>query len=398
MAQSFSKSSFFRNVGISPSVGVDLEAAVNEALTKVADVSADADRAVAAQAAAENAQRLTESASASALAEIQARRDAAISAIAASSASASSTISGLSNNATDASNRALASASAAEASKTAAVNAAASASTAASGASSSASAASVSAASANASQTASATSAAAAAASATSAQTSAAAASATLASYVKKAGDTMTGKLILSADGSYSMDAATTQQVERRAAAFADDRLAQAKAYSDGRLESRGAQIAQVYADDRLAQAKSYADGIGASASAVHVQALSGQWGGTFDIQTDWTNFFTVNLPARIRAVSGTAWLDVANTQPQVVAAISNVALMRPNGTEAARVQVGIARTGSGIGGTHAGSFAFSLGSDWDAGGYLLFQARKDQPVGPCYVYSCGLSAIAVTA
>lgn len=81
---------------------------------------------------------------------------------------------------------------------------------------------------------------------------------------VSKAGDTMTGLLVLSADPSANLGAATKQYVdaaEADANAYADQAEADAKAYTDTR-EGIITTAYQSYADTAEADAKSYADGL----------------------------------------------------------------------------------------------------------------------------------------
>jgi hypothetical protein len=81
---------------------------------------------------------------------------------------------------------------------------------------------------------------------------------------VSKAGDTMTGLLVLSADPSANLGAATKQYVdaaEADANAYADQAEVDAKAYTDTR-ETAITTAYQSYADTAEADAKTYADGL----------------------------------------------------------------------------------------------------------------------------------------
>jgi hypothetical protein len=81
---------------------------------------------------------------------------------------------------------------------------------------------------------------------------------------VSKAGDTMTGLLVLSADPSANLGAATKQYVdaaESNANAYADQAEVDAKSYTDTR-ETAITTAYQSYADTAEADAKSYADGL----------------------------------------------------------------------------------------------------------------------------------------
>jgi hypothetical protein len=116
---------------------------------------------------------------------------------------------------------------------------------------------------------------------------------------VSKAGDTMTGLLVLSADPSANLGAATKQYVdaaEADANAYADQAEADAKAYTDTR-EGIITTAYQSYADTAEADAKSYADGLD-SATNTRIDNLD-----TDDVAEGTAQYFT-NLRAQDAVIS----------------------------------------------------------------------------------------------
>ena len=208
----------------------------------------------------------------------------------------------------------------------------------------------------------------------------------------------------------------TVARIESRAAAFADDRLAQAKAYSDARLESRGAQIAAVYADDRLAQAKSYSDSRlesrGAEiASAYANNALTSanantearrrqftvqnsNWGGTYDLVTSSTSFIGIGVPAGTSKIIVAFNARVENTNPQAATAVFGAKLMAPGGGTAISGDILriTAKTSFGSGGAVNTFDVGSIGSGFSVEIYGF----KDTNVGPFNVYDIYTSLITI--
>lgn len=205
-------------------------------------------------------------------------------------------------------------------------------------------------------------------------------------------------------------------RIESRAAAFADDRLAQAKSYSDSRLESRGAQIAAVYADDRLAQAKSYSDSRlesrGAEiASAYANNALASanantearrrqftvqnaNWGGTYDLVTGSTSFIAIGVPASTSKIIVSFNARVENTNAQAATAVFGAKLMAPGGGTAISGDILriTAKTSFGSGGAVNTFDVGSIGSGFTVEIYGF----KDTNVGPFNVYEVYASLITI--
>ena len=208
----------------------------------------------------------------------------------------------------------------------------------------------------------------------------------------------------------------TIARIESRAAAFADDRLAQAKAYSDARLESRGAQIAAAYADDRLAQAKSYSDSRlesrGAEiASAYANNALAsanantearrrqftvqnGNWGGTYDLVTGSTSFIAIGVPAGTSKIIVAFNARVENMNAQAATAVFGAKLMAPGGGTAISGDILriTAKTSFGSGGAVNTFDVGSIGSGFTVEIYGF----KDVNVGPFNVYEVYASLITI--
>jgi len=106
---------------------------------------------------------------------------------------------------------------------------------------------------------------------------------------VSKAGDTMTGLLVLSADPSANLGAATKQYVdaaEADANAYADQAEVDAKAYTDTR-ETAITTAYQSYADTAEADAKTYADGLASTINGT-IAALD-----TDDVAEGTAQYFT---------------------------------------------------------------------------------------------------------
>ena len=205
-------------------------------------------------------------------------------------------------------------------------------------------------------------------------------------------------------------------QIESRAAAFADDRLAQAKAYSDARLESRGAQIAVAYADNRLATAQSYSDSRlesrGAEiASAYANNALAsanantearrraftvqnGNWGGTYDLVTGSTSFIAIGVPASTSKIIVSFNARVENTYAQAATAVFGAKLMAPGGGTAISGDILriTAKTSFGSGGAVNTFDVGSIGSGFTVEIYGF----KDTNVGPFNVYEVYASLITI--
>ena len=217
-----------------------------------------------------------------------------------------------------------------------------------------------------------------------------------------------------SQDSNYQ--AAAFAQIESRAAAFADDRLAQAKAYSDARLESRGAQIAAAYADDRLAQARSYSDARlesrGAQiASAYASNALASanantearrraftvqnsNWSGTYDLVTGSTTFIGIGVPAGTSKIIVAFNTRVENTNATAATAIFGAKLMAPGGGTAITGDILriTAKTSFGSGGAVN---TFDVGSIGEGFSVEIY-GFKDVKVGPFNVYEIYTSLITI--
>ena len=208
----------------------------------------------------------------------------------------------------------------------------------------------------------------------------------------------------------------TIARIESRAAAFADDRLAQAKAYSDARLESRGAQIAAAYADDRLAQARSYSDARlesrGAQiASAYASNALvsanantearrraftvqNSNWSGTYDLVTGSTTFIGIGVPAGTSKIIVAFNTRVENTNATAATAIFGAKLMAPGGGTAITGDILriTAKTSFGSGGAVN---TFDVGSIGEGFSVEIY-GFKDINVGPFNVYEIYTSLITI--
>jgi hypothetical protein len=124
---------------------------------------------------------------------------------------------------------------------------------------------------------------------------------------VSKAGDTMTGLLVLSADPSANLGAATKQYVdaaEADANAYADQAEVDAKAYTDTR-ETAITTAYQSYADTAEADAKTYADGIASTINGT-ISALD-----TGDVAEGSNLYYTA---ARAKAEAATLLANATKT------------------------------------------------------------------------------------
>ena len=124
---------------------------------------------------------------------------------------------------------------------------------------------------------------------------------------VSKAGDTMTGLLVLSADPSANLGAATKQYVdaaEADANAYADQAEVDAKAYTDTR-ETAITTAYQSYADTAEADAKTYADGLASTINGT-ISALD-----TGDVAEGSNLYYTA---ARAKAEAATLLANATKT------------------------------------------------------------------------------------
>jgi thiaminase len=124
---------------------------------------------------------------------------------------------------------------------------------------------------------------------------------------VSKAGDTMTGLLVLSADPSANLGAATKQYVDAAKAdanAYADQAEVDAKAYTDTR-ETAITTAYQSYADTAEADAKTYADGLASTINGT-ISALD-----TGDVAEGSNLYYTA---ARAKAEAATLLANATKT------------------------------------------------------------------------------------
>lgn len=170
-------------------------------------------------------------------------------------------------------------------------------------------------------------------------------------------------------------------RIESRAAAFADDRLAQAKSYSDSRLESRGAEIASAYANNALASANANTE---ARRRAFTVQ--NGTWGGQYDLVTGSTTFMIIGVPVGTRYIQASFNVGMENQNAQAATAIIGAKLMNSGGGTVISGDVAKLRCRGNYGNT-AGIVDWDMSGPLGSGFTVEFFAFKDQPVGPFYLY-----------
>jgi hypothetical protein len=143
---------------------------------------------------------------------------------------------------------------------------------------------------------------------------------------VSKAGDTMTGLLVLSADPSENLGAATKQYVdaaEADANAYADQAEVDAKAYTDTR-EGAITTAYQSYADTAEADAKAYADGLASTINGT-IAALD-----TDDVAEGSNLYYTA---ARAKAEAATLLANATKTNIVITKdASDNLTITAENG------------------------------------------------------------------